>query len=86
MRRRDVFAGEGGGAAAAVRGEERSGDRPWRAEIVIDEHMLYLLGRSCDQAGSAVCEGGGRATALFLTLCSPSSPLYIFIMVDFMHP
>ena len=89
MRRRDVFAGEGGGAAAAaVRGEERSERRPWRAraEIVIDEHMLYLLGRSCDQAGSAVCEERRRATALFLTLCSPSSPLYIFIRVDFMHP
>ena len=71
MRRRDVFAGEGGGAAAAFRGEERSERRPWRAraEIVIDEHMLYLLGRSCDQAGSAVCEEGGRWHCFFH--CAP---------------
>ena len=41
--------------------EKRRERRPWRAEIVIDEHMLlYLLGRSCDQAGSAVCEEDGR--------------------------
>ena len=68
MRRRDVFAGEAGDR----RGEEGAATMAdGRAEIVIDEHMLYLLGRSCDQAGSAVCARGGRALALFLPLRSP---------------